>query len=211
MSKYDRINKEQIIQLSELEYKYRDAQWKYIDGDIVETPDKELEKKRCKLLIDAYAVLAPYEKDILADYEKLEPYPIIIDKERDFIQSAYHLCSIYHEEIREIEDIYGRQDIDLAPLKEYFTKDFVGIFFDGFVERFKERRGKWTKADIARIAYLIFTSDKFNKRNGGTVFTKWHNTFCDIVGAEYAEYKPARLKKEIERDVNGINSYFIGL
>ena len=195
MSKYEAINKEKVIRLCNRLEELEDMQYHYDinSGEIIHVPDKELVSEEHKLLAEAYEMLRGKEKDIKNDYEKLPPYSLLV-KEELFIRSAQKLLDIYHEEFL---------DRDLTELKKYFKAAFNKKWRDFLVTRLNDR--DWKKKDLARIAYLIFKSEKRNVHNVGTVFSAWHKSFCEIIGGEYtSEYKPNKL----EHDMGDIRTIF---
>ena len=189
MGKYEDINKDKVIKLYNRVEQLEDMQVLYDlnSGDIIHVPDKKLNEEERKLLAKAYVKLRDKEKDIRKDFAELHPFPLLFDKERNFICSAKILLDIYHEEFHER---------DLTELKKYFSPEFNKKWFDFLVTTLNKR--DWKKKDLARIAYLIFASEKRNIYKVGTVFSNWHQTFCEIVGGEYtAEYKPNKLKIDL--------------
>jgi len=198
MSKYEAINKEKVIRLCNRLEELEDMQYHYDinSGEIIHAPDKELVSEEHKLLAEAYEMLRGKEKDIKNDYEKLPPYCLLV-KEELFLRSAQKLLDIYHEEF---------PDRDLTELKNFFTPAFNKNWWDFLVTSLNYK--DWGKKDLARIAYLIFRSEKRNAHNVGTVFSVWHQTFCGIMGGEYtAEYKPNKLKD----DMGDIEKFFFFL
>ena len=196
MSKYEGINKDKVIRLCDRVQELENMQYHYDlnSGEIIPAPDKELDKEERKLLIEAYEILRRKEKDIRKDYEELPPYSFLLDKEERFLQSAKKLLDIYHEEFLER---------DFTELRKYFSPAFNINTFDSLVTRLNNK--DWKKKDLARIAYLIFKSEKRNFHNVGTKFSVWHRKFCEIMGGEYtSEYKPNKL----EKDMGGMKDYF---
>lgn len=195
MSKYEAINKEKVIRLCNRLDELEDMQYHYDinSGEIIHAPDKELVSEEHKLLGEAYEMLRGKEKDIKNDYEKLPPYNLLV-KEELFIRSAQKLLDIYHEEFPER---------DLTELKKFFSPAFNKQWFECSLA--PHLNNHWSKKDCARIAYLIFKSEKRNVHNVGTVFSAWHKSFCEIIGGEYtSEYKPNKL----EHDMGDIRTIF---
>ena len=189
MSKYEAINKEKVIRLCNRLEELEDMQYHYDinSGEIIHAPDKELVNEEHKLLAEAYEMLRGKEKDIKNDYEELPPYSLLV-KEELFIRSAKKLLDIYHEEF---------PDRDLTELKKFFTPAFNNKWYECSLAPCL-RKHYWSKKDLARIAYLIFKSEKRNVHNVATVFSAWHKSFCEIIGGEYtAEYKPNKLKHDM--------------
>ncbi len=182
MSKYDGIDKETIIGYSDLETKYREMQVKMVDDEIFDVPNEEIERKRCKLLIDAYTILHRYEDDIKKDYAELEPYPIILDKDEKFIRASYHLCSVYHQDIREIEDFFGKQEKDWSELRKYLHENLPLEAFNIITRELVIQR---SAKDYARIALIIYKSPTWNKKYKDMTFGEWYKIFCSIVECTY--------------------------
>lgn len=95
----------------------------------------------------------------------------------------------------EISRLPSARQIDTAQLQYYFKPVFRGIgrgnivdFFTPFVEKLKGQRNA---KDFAIIAKMIYDSP--HHTNKLSTFTKWHQTFCTIVGCKYVPYKPNRL------------------
>ena len=195
MSKYEAINKEKVIRLCNRLDELEDMQYHYDmnSGEIIHVPDKELVSEEYKLMAEAYEMLRGKEKDIKNDYEKLPPYSLLV-KEELFLRSAKKLLDIYHEEFPER---------DLTELKKFFSPAFNKQWFECSLA--PRLNNHWSKKDCARIAYLIFKSEKRNVHNVGTVFSAWHKSFCEIIGGEYtSEYKPNKL----EHDMGDIRKIF---
>lgn len=189
MGKYEDINKDKVIKLYNRVEELEEMQYHYDlnNGEIIHAPSKELDIEKRKLLAKAYEMLRGKEKDIRKDFAELHPSPLLFDKERNFICSAKKLLDIYHEEFLERE---------ITELKKYFSPEFNKKWFDILVTRLNDR--DWKKKDLARIAYLIFVSKQRSFYNVGTVFSNWHQKFCEIMGGEYtAEYKPNKLKNDL--------------
>lgn len=200
MGKYEDINKDRVIRLCKRVEELEEMQYHYDlnSGEIIHAPDKELDIEKRKLLAEAYVMLRGIEMDIGKDFAELNPFPLLEDKERNFIWSAKKLLDIYHEEFLEK---------DLTELKKYFIPIFNKKWFDILVTRLNDR--DWKKKDLARIAYLIFVSKQRSFNNVGTVFSNWHQKFCEIMGGEYtAEYKPNKLKNDMG-DIKDIFYYLL--
>lgn len=100
----------------------------------------------------------------------------------------------------EIKRFPASREIDSEQLKHYFKPSFRGIgkgniidFYPSLVEKLKtERNAK----DFAFIAKMIYDSPHHANRQN--TFSKWHRTFCNIVGCPYVKYKPNQLAQPSE-------------
>lgn len=201
MSKYERIDTKQIINWNELETKYEDMQWKYIDGELENFPDESIERKRCRLVLDAYQILKPYEAEIKKDYALLDFYNSPFKGEDLFAFAAGRLCAVYHQDQRLIEDFFGKQqqkqEPDWKELKKYFKYEFLkkNVFgFDSLKTRLTEIVGK--DYDCACVALCIYESPQ--RQHTGKNFVKWYEVFCKIIDCEPNELykKPKEIRKQ---------------
>lgn len=94
--------------------------------------------------------------------------------------------------------------INEEALKNYFTATFKGAGNNGFnyfnylIEDIKKVRNP---KDAARMALLIYESDKMIKTRKPNTFKEWHRLFCDMTGYTYnSDYKPSKL------DINKMKS-----
>jgi len=76
---------------------------------------------------------------------------------------------------------------DIKTLRKLF-KDKV--WFDTFLE--PKLEAKSNKKRLAAIAYIIYEDRYLNKVPG--TFTKWHTTFCRLLGCEAGQYYPNDIK-----------------
>lgn len=95
----------------------------------------------------------------------------------------------------EISRLPSARQIDTAQLQYYFKPAFRGIgrgepidFYSKLIEMLKVQRNA---KDFAIIAKMIYDSP--HHTNKLSTFTKWHQTFCTIVGCKYVPYKPNQL------------------
>lgn len=73
----------------------------------------------------------------------------------------------------------------------YFKPSFIGIGSNSgcippinfFIDHLKTESVNYTKTDLGRVAYLIFESKYFKKKNN-TSFERWLRSFFDICGVE---------------------------
>ncbi len=112
-------------------------------------------------------------------------------------------------QVQQVEaDNDGREQIkkiiNEEALKNYFTATFKGAgnngfnYFDYLIEDIKKVR---TPKDAARMALLIYESDKMIKTRKPNTFKEWHRLFCDMTGYTYnSDYKPSKL------DINKMKS-----
>ena len=80
-------------------------------------------------------------------------------------------------------------------LGHYFKAAFKGIgngnhdFYSTLVKKLEQER---TSKEFAVIANMIYRSSVMT--NKPATFKGWHKTFCELVGCEYVEYRPAQLE-----------------
>lgn len=89
--------------------------------------------------------------------------------------------------------------INEESLKKYFVSSFKGAgssidYFGYLVDDIKKAQ---TAKDAARMALLIYNSDKMIKSQKPNTFTEWYRVFCEMTGHIYnPEYKPSKLDTE---------------
>ena len=87
--------------------------------------------------------------------------------------------------------------IDEETLKKYFIATFKGAgnnglnYFNYLIEDIKKVRNP---KDAARMALIIYESDKMIKTQRPNTFKEWHKLFCEMAGCTYnPDYKPSNL------------------
>ncbi|MBD3591194.1 hypothetical protein [Bacteroides sp. GM023] len=98
----------------------------------------------------------------------------------------------YNNEDKQVEIIINEE-----ALKKYFISIFKGAgnnntnYFDYLIEDIKKVRNP---KDAARMALLIYESDKMIKTQKPNTFKEWHSLFCIMTGCAYnSNYKPSNL------------------
>lgn len=99
-------------------------------------------------------------------------------------------------------DVKQKRTIDAESLKIYFISSFKGIGngsinnFDTLIDELKTDR---PGIEFAKIALMIFDSNKLNARKPNT-FSKWYRIFCECIGVIPVKgYKPNKLKNQSEK------------
>ena len=94
------------------------------------------------------------------------------------------------------------REINSERLRDYFISSFKGMgnrtinHFDTMIDELKTDR---TGIEFAKIAYMIYTSDKMTARKPNT-FSKWYRKFCECIGVIPVKgYKPNKLKNQSEK------------
>ena len=90
--------------------------------------------------------------------------------------------------------------INIPELKSCFKVSFSQedpkshvVYFDYLINDLKE---KWNPIDFARIALIIYESEKINTTIVPRDFSKWYEKFCKIINCEFDDsYKPCKLKR----------------
>ena len=87
--------------------------------------------------------------------------------------------------------------IDEEALKKYFIPTFKGAgnnnlnYFDYLIEDIKNVQ---KPKDAARMALLIYRSDKMINTQKPNTFAEWYQFFCEMTGCTYnSDYKPSNL------------------
>lgn len=87
--------------------------------------------------------------------------------------------------------------INEEALKKYFIATFKGAgnnstnYFDYLIEDINKLRNP---KDAARMALIIYRSDKMIKTQKPNTFKEWYRLFCEITGCAYSpDYKPSNL------------------
>ena len=87
--------------------------------------------------------------------------------------------------------------INEEALKKYFIATFKGAgnnstnYFDYLIEDIKKVQ---KPKDAARMALVIYRSDKMIKTQKPNTFKEWHKLFCEMTGCAYnPDYKPSNL------------------
>ena len=195
MSRYDEIDKKTIINWNNIETDYEESQWKFVDGEILHFPDDSIERKRCKLVCDAYAILRCYEDEIKKNYALLDFRQMPFSGIDEFVFAAHRLCAVYHHDIRKIEDFFGKQEVDWSELKEYLCENFSSTAFNIIIQELVIPRNN--AIDYARIAHIIRNSPAWNKKYKDMKFGEWYKKFCSIVGCEYKKnYKECKVSSQ---------------
>lgn len=128
---------------------------------------------------------------------------------REYIdKSLKHLNDIYNfylssstsqqttEQKQSTKTIHKERTIDAEKLQSYFLPAFKGMgngtinHFDSMIEELKTNR---SAKEFARIALIIYESDKVNRRKPKT-FAEWHKIFCECIGCEQIKYDPNKLR-----------------
>lgn len=98
----------------------------------------------------------------------------------------------YNDSDKQIERIINEE-----ALKKYFTSSFKGAgnngfnYFDYLIEDIKKVRNP---KNAARMALIIYRSDKMIKTQKPNTFKEWHRLFCEMTGCDYSpDYKPSNL------------------
>lgn len=96
------------------------------------------------------------------------------------------------------------EKINEEALKKYFTATFKGAgnngfnYFDYLTEDIKKVRNS---KDAARMALIIYNSDKMIKTQKPNTFKEWYRLFCDMTGCTYNPYyKPSNLDTNKMKD-----------
>ena len=137
-----------------------------------------------------------YNADLLMD--EFGKMPTVIDLENDFKEKVKSLRN-------EINSYHLPKDF-----AEHFSAPFKGVgqgninYYEKLEDSLTDRAKTRSVLEYARIAHLIFNSDKMNQRLKPHSFSDWYKYFCQIVGCEYnPEYKPSKLK-----DTKGLEKEF---
>lgn len=92
---------------------------------------------------------------------------------------------------------YSERTINEEALKRYFTAAFKGAgnnninYFKYLIEDIKKVRNP---KEAARMALIIYESDKMIKTQKPNTFKEWYRSFCDMTGCTYnPDYKPSNL------------------
>lgn len=137
-----------------------------------------------------------YNADLLMD--EFGKMPTVIDLENDFKEKVESLRN-------EINSYHLPKEF-----AEHFTAPFKGVgqgninYYEKLEDSLTDRAKTRSILEYARIAYLIYNSDKMNQRLKPHSFIDWYKYFCQIVGCEFnPEYKPSKLK-----DTKGLEKEF---
>ena len=137
-----------------------------------------------------------YNADLLMD--EFGKMPTVIDLENDFKEKVESLRN-------EINSYHLPKEF-----AEHFSAPFKGVgqgninYFEKLEDSLTDRAKTRSVLEYARIAYLIYNSDKMNQRLKPHSFIDWYKYFCQIVGCEFnPEYKPSKLK-----DTKGLEKEF---
>ena len=137
-----------------------------------------------------------YNADLLMD--EFGKMPTVIDLENDFKEKVESLRN-------EINSYHLPKEF-----AEHFTAPFKGVgqgninYYEKLEDSLTDRVKTRSVLEYARIAHLIYNSDKMNQRLKPHSFSDWYKYFCQIVGCEYnPEYKPSKLK-----DTKGLEKEF---
>lgn len=152
------------------------------------TEEDILEVNNIKVKINANALLHHSKKTkkpltTIKDAEELE---------RDLIKYKKQL---YQEQAKTDKTLIVRE-INKDNLYPYFNSVFKGKgngSIDYFTMLVQELQTDRTAFEFAQIAYLIYNSKYFVKRECKT-FSKWNRFFFAQINIKYVEYKPWRLK-----------------
>jgi hypothetical protein len=137
-----------------------------------------------------------YNADLLMD--EFGKMPTVIDLENDFKEKVESLRN-------EINSYHLPKEF-----AEHFSAPFKGVgqgninYYEKLEDSLTDRAKTRSVLEYARIAHLIYNSDKMNQRLKPHSFSDWYKYFCQIVGCEYnPEYKPSKLK-----DTKGLEKEF---
>ena len=137
-----------------------------------------------------------YNADLLMD--EFGKMPTVIDLENDFKEKVESLRN-------EINSYHLPKEF-----AEHFSAPFKGVgqgninYYEKLEDSLTDRVKTRSVLEYARIANLIYNSDKMNQRLKPHSFSDWYKYFCQIVGCEYnPEYKPSKLK-----DTKGLEKEF---
>ena len=137
-----------------------------------------------------------YNADLLMD--EFGKMPTVIDLENDFKEKVESLRN-------EINSYHLPKEF-----AEHFSAPFKGVgqgninYYEKLEDSLTDRAKTRSVLEYARIAHLIYNSDKMNQRLKAHSFSDWYKYFCQIVGCEYnPEYKPSKLK-----DTKGLEKEF---
>ena len=89
-----------------------------------------------------------------------------------------------------------------ADFANYFVAPFRGIGQGNIINYYTKLEESLTNPaktrsslEYAKIAYLIFCSNKVLERKRPQTFSEWYRFFCNVVGCEFnPDYKPSKLK-----------------
>ena len=137
-----------------------------------------------------------YNADLLMD--EFGKMPTVIDLENDFKEKVESLRN-------EINSYHLPKDF-----AEHFSAPFKGVgqgninYYEKLEDSLTDRARTRSVLEYAKIAHLIYNSDKINQRLKPHSFSDWYKYFCQTVGCEYKpEYKPSKLK-----DTKGLEKEF---
>lgn len=132
-------------------------------------------------------------------------YPVIenwCEEYREWIINYFkeQSSSISYQPKQEASNDRDKQ-IEIITNEEAFKKYFIATFkgagnnntnyFDYLIEDIKKLRNP---KDAARIALIIYRSDKMIKTQKPNTFNEWYKLFCEMTGCTYnPDYKPSKL------------------
>lgn len=121
-------------------------------------------------------------REWIIDYFQKESTPISCQPEQEAVNDGG----------KQIEKIINEE-----ALKKYFTATFKGAgnngfnYFDYLIEDIKKVRNP---KEAARMALIIYESDKMIKTQKPNTFKEWYRSFCEMAGCPYnPDYKPSNL------------------
>lgn len=132
-------------------------------------------------------------------------YPFIDEWCKEYKEWITNYCQekstpISHEYQQRDHNNEGEQiekNIDEEALKKYFIATFKGAgnnalnYFGYLIEDIQKIHNP---KDAARMALLIYESDKMIKTQKPNTFREWHRLFCKMTGCDYNPgYKPSNL------------------
>lgn len=178
--------------------------------------------KTCIFTIDDINILAPIT-DIERTYFALYPtlldvklhdkewgkYSVLCSNLQEIIYLLIKQCNKLKDSNSKHEQIIPNQEeekkeeqipINIPELKSCFKVSFSQedpkthvVYFDYLINDLKE---KWNPIDFARIALIIYESEKINTTIVPRDFSKWYEKFCKIINCEFDDsYKPCKLKR----------------
>jgi hypothetical protein len=111
-----------------------------------------------------------------------------VDEEMELLGIRPHLGIKDANASKQVERILNEE-----ALKKYFVATFKGAgnnntnYFDYLIEDIKPK-------DAARMALIIYGSDKMIRTQKPNTFKEWYRLFCEMAGYTYSpEYKPSNL------------------
>ncbi|MDL2297314.1 hypothetical protein LJC68_09745 [Bacteroidales bacterium OttesenSCG-928-B11] len=120
------------------------------------------------------------------------------EKEMQYVKSNFNqLKNEPPQTIAQYTPIRQFTDEQIDLLKSYFVAQFKGMgnntnyFDDNLLKDLKKNR---SGIEYAKIAKLIFESSKSQKEFKKKPFSKWYDTFCNIMGIEKCKYKKSQIR-----------------